>query len=61
LVDCQQYIADLEMSVTKAVAALEVADPDQLREDRKERIQKLESQATWARGLALELRQKHLD
>jgi hypothetical protein len=56
LVDCHEYIADLEMSLTKAVAVLDMADPDQ-----KERIRKLESQATWARGLALELGQKQLD
>jgi hypothetical protein len=28
LVDCQEYIVDLEMSLAKAVAALEVAGPD---------------------------------
>jgi hypothetical protein len=61
LVDCQEYIVDLEMSVTKAVAALEVASPDQLRVDQAETIQKLESQATIARGLALDLRQKYLE
>jgi hypothetical protein len=41
LVDCQEYIVDLEMSVTKAVAELEVAAQDQLREDREEIIQAL--------------------
>ncbi len=33
LIDCQEYLVELEMSVTKAVAALEVAGPSQLRED----------------------------
>jgi hypothetical protein len=33
LVDCQEYLVDLEMSMTKAVAALEVGGPGQLRED----------------------------
>ncbi len=28
LVDCHEYIVDLEMGVTRAVAALEVASPD---------------------------------
>jgi hypothetical protein len=49
------------MSVTKAVAALEVAGPDQLGEDQAKTIQKLESQGTIARGPALDLRQKHLE
>ncbi len=49
LVDCQEYLVDLEMSVTKAVAALEVA------------VWERESQALYARELAMNLRHKHLE
>jgi hypothetical protein len=33
LVDCPEYLVDLEMSMTEAVAALEVGGQGQLRED----------------------------
>ncbi len=33
LADCQEYVVDLEMSMTKAVASLEVGGLGQLRED----------------------------
>jgi hypothetical protein len=60
LVDCQEYLVDLEMSVAKAVAALEVAGLGQLREDQVRALWDLESQASTARELAMNLRQKHL-
>ncbi len=34
LLDCKEYVVDLEMSVAKAAAALELAGADQLREYR---------------------------
>ncbi len=51
---------DLEMGVTRAVAALEVASPDSKRENRAETMKRLEDQAQ-VRDLALGLRQEHLN
>jgi regulation of enolase protein 1 (concanavalin A-like superfamily) len=61
LVDCHEYIMDLEMGVTRAVAALEVASPDSKRENRAETMKKLEDPTQVSRDLALGLRQEHLN
>ena len=61
LIDCQEYLMDLEMSVTKAVAVLEVAGLGLLREDQVEALWERESQALYARELAMNLRHKRLE
>ena len=38
LFDCHKYIVDFETCVTKAVAALKMAGPDQLRQNQETRI-----------------------
>jgi hypothetical protein len=59
LLDCQEYIVDLEMSVSWAVEALVVAWPNHHWEDHKETWTKLESEATKTREIAL--RRMHLE
>jgi hypothetical protein len=61
LMDCQEYLVDLEMSVVGAVAALEVAGPGQLRDKQMKTGWELEPQASTARKLATDLRMKHLE
>jgi hypothetical protein len=61
LLDCQEYILDLEMSVSRAVAALKVAGLDQLQEEPEETQTKLESEAAKSREMALELRWRYLE
>ncbi len=51
---------DLEMGVSRVMAALEVAGPDPLWEDCEETRTKLESEAKKLREMAVELRRKHL-
>jgi hypothetical protein len=58
--DCQEYFVDLEMSLTGVATALEVSGPGQLRDDQRGVYRELEQKVGVARGLANQLRAKHL-
>jgi hypothetical protein len=61
LMDCQEYLVDLETSLTGFATALEVSGPGQLRDDHMGTYQELEPQVIVARRLATKLRAKHLE
>ncbi len=61
MMDCQEYLVDLEMSLTGVATSLEVSGPGQLRDDQMGTYQELEPQVIVARKLATELRAKHLE
>jgi hypothetical protein len=61
LLDCQEYLVDLEMSLTRAVTTLWVAGPGQLSDEQMKNRWELEPKASTARKLATDLRMKHLE